>query len=76
MQRFFCIALNGSWNIGIVCRERDLHLDLAVSILTDLTRPNETISRVKPGYLTDFSAFIACSSEIVMHKTYLAACRT
>jgi hypothetical protein len=25
---------------------------------------------VKPGYLTDFSTFIACSSKIDMHKTY------
>jgi hypothetical protein len=25
---------------------------------------------VKPGYFTDFSAFIACSSEIDMDKTY------
>src|SRR6266480_7036745 len=39
-----------------------------LSILTDLTRPNETMSRVKPGYFTDFSAFIACSSEIDMYK--------
>jgi hypothetical protein len=31
---------------------------------------------VKPGYLTDFSTFIACSSKVDMHKTYPAACRT
>src|SRR5213592_4075062 len=41
-----------------------------LSILTDLTKPNETMSRVKPGYLTDFNTFIACSSKIDMHKTY------
>src|SRR5262249_50598885 len=34
------------------------------SIWTDFTRPNETISRVKPGYFTDFKAFFTCSSEI------------
>jgi hypothetical protein len=31
--------------------------------LTDLTKPNETISRVKPGYLTDLSASRIWSSE-------------
>src|SRR6266513_3328005 len=41
-----------------------------LSILTDLTKPNETMSRVKPGYLTDFSAFIARSFKIDMRKTY------
>src|SRR5437773_2264303 len=39
-----------------------------LSILTDLTRPNDTMSRVKPGYFTDFSAFIACSSKVDMSK--------
>src|SRR5437868_10978459 len=34
------------------------------SIWTDFTRPNETISRVNPGYFTDFKAFFTCSSEI------------
>src|SRR6266403_4980037 len=34
-----------------------------LSMLTDLTKPNETMSRVKPGYLTDLSASRTCSSE-------------
>src|SRR6266508_5603186 len=37
-----------------------------LSIWTDFTRPNETISRVKTGYFTDFKALFTCSSEIVM----------
>ena len=32
-------------------------------MLTDLTKPNETMSRLKPGYLTDFNASRICSSE-------------
>src|SRR6266545_8356410 len=40
------------------------------SIWIDFTRPNETISRVKPGYFTDFKAFFTCSSEIDMSETY------
>jgi hypothetical protein len=26
-----------------------------------LTKPNETMSRLNPGYFTDFSAFLICS---------------
>src|SRR5882724_4800822 len=40
------------------------------SIWTDFTMPNETISRVKPGYFTDFKAFFTCSSEIDISATY------
>src|SRR4030095_6779451 len=43
------------------------------SIWTDFTRPNEMISRVKPGYFTDLKAFFTCSSEIDISETY--ACR-
>src|SRR5215217_5976954 len=35
-----------------------------LSIWIDFTNPNEMISRVKPGYFTDFNAFFTCSSEI------------
>src|SRR5262249_11631570 len=35
-----------------------------LSISIDFTNPNETMSRVKPGYFTDFNAFFTCSSEI------------
>src|SRR3954451_5373656 len=34
------------------------------SIWIDFTNPNEMMSRVKPGYFTDFNAFFTCSSEI------------
>src|SRR6266478_2300079 len=34
-----------------------------LSMLIDLTKPKETMSRLKPGYLTDFSASRICSSE-------------
>ena len=36
------------------------------SIWIDLIKPNETMSRVKPGYFTDFKVFFTCSSEIDM----------
>src|SRR4029077_13150295 len=35
-----------------------------LSIWIDFTNPNETTSRVKPGYFTDFNAFFTCSSEM------------
>src|SRR6476661_6598765 len=35
-----------------------------LSIWIDFTNPNETMSRVNPGYFTDFNAFFTCSSEI------------
>src|SRR5205809_6387827 len=35
-----------------------------LSIWIDFTNPNEMISRVKPGYFTDFNVFFTCSSEI------------
>jgi hypothetical protein len=35
-----------------------------LSIWIDFTNPNETMSRVKPGYFTVFNAFFTCSSEI------------
>jgi hypothetical protein len=38
------------------------------------TKPKETISRVKPGYFTDFKAVLTCSSEIDMVEPY--ACNT
>src|SRR5436853_6916550 len=43
------------------------------SIWTDFTRPNETISRVNPGYFTDFNAFRTCSSEIDIPELTLVA---
>src|SRR5882672_756856 len=39
-------------------------LTSSLSIWTDFTNPNEIMSRVKPGYFTDFNAFFTCSSEI------------
>src|SRR5260370_35041779 len=35
-----------------------------LSIWIDFTNPNETTSRVKPGYFTDFNEFFTCSSEM------------
>src|SRR5262249_26463255 len=35
-----------------------------LSIWIDYTNPKEMMSRVKPGYFTDFNAFFTCSSEI------------
>jgi hypothetical protein len=29
------------------------------------------MSRVKPGYFTDFNAFMTCSSEIDIHEPYV-----
>src|SRR5439155_24601776 len=46
-----------------------------LSIWIDFTNPNETMSRVKPGYFTDFNAFLTCSSEIDIHETYLRGAR-
>src|SRR5205823_14990332 len=43
------------------------------SIWTDFTRPNETISRVNPGYFTDFKAFFTCSSEMDIPELTLVA---
>src|SRR5882762_9867629 len=45
------------------------------SIWTDFTMPNETMSRVKPGYFTDFKAFFTCSSEIDISETYARRAR-
>jgi hypothetical protein len=33
------------------------------------------MSRVKPGYFTDFNAFFTCSSEIDMHQDYVCCVR-
>src|SRR5215510_10085634 len=46
-----------------------------LSISIDFTNPNETMSRVKPGYFTDFNAFFTCSSEIDMHEDYVCCVR-
>src|SRR5215475_5370278 len=35
-----------------------------LSIWIDFTNPKEMMSRVKPGYFTDFNTFFTCSSEI------------
>src|SRR6476661_5773398 len=35
-----------------------------LSIWIDFTNPNEMMSRLNPGYFTDFNAFFTCSSEI------------
>src|SRR6266480_4558585 len=35
------------------------------------TTPNDTISRLNPGYFTDLSAFLTCSSEIDIHEPYV-----
>src|SRR5215470_15833958 len=43
------------------------------SIWMDFTNPNETMSRVKPGYFTDFNAFFTCSSEIDIFQRNLPA---
>src|SRR2546422_5795498 len=42
-----------------------------LSIWMDFTNPKETISRVKPGYFTDFNAVFTCSSEIDMLEPYV-----
>jgi hypothetical protein len=55
----------GSFVASAICT-----LTSPFSMETDFTRPNETISRVKPGYFTDFKALFTCSSEIVMRETY------
>src|SRR5204863_398109 len=44
-----------------------------LSMLIDFTKPNETMSRVNPGYLTDFNASFTCSSAIDMHKVTCGA---
>src|SRR6516164_7452514 len=41
------------------------------SIWIDFTRPNETMSRLKPGYFTDFNAVFTCSSEIDILQSYV-----
>ena len=58
-------------NIWIVRRERELHLHFAIVDVDRLTKPNETMSRLKPGYFTDFNAFVTCSSEIDIHEPYV-----
>src|SRR5256886_15296 len=42
-----------------------------LSISMDFSRPNDTISRLNPGYFTNFSAFLTCSSEIDIHESYV-----
>src|SRR5215212_8339183 len=41
-----------------------------LSTVTDLIRPNETISRLNPGYRTDFSASRMSASLIVIERSY------
>src|SRR2546423_3561906 len=40
------------------------------SIVTDLIKPNETMSRLNPGYFTDLSASLTSASLIVIEETY------
>src|SRR5438552_4851690 len=40
-------------------------------IWIDFTKPNDTMSRVKPGYFTDFNAVFTCSSEIDILEPYV-----
>src|SRR5512132_2476686 len=47
----------------------------SLSIWIDFTNPNEMMSRVKPGYFTDFNAFFTCSSEIDIDKPYVRGAR-
>src|SRR6266568_3987416 len=42
-----------------------------LSIWIDFTKPNETMSRLKPGYFTDFNAVFTCSSEIDILEPYV-----
>src|SRR6266516_5430981 len=42
-----------------------------LSMWIDFTNPKETISRVKPGYFTDFNAVFTCSSEIDILEPYV-----
>src|SRR6266403_4661271 len=42
-----------------------------LSISMDFTRPNDAMSRLNPGYFTNFSAFLTCSSEIDIHEPYV-----
>jgi hypothetical protein len=74
-QRFFGVVFNCRRNIRIVRRQGDLYFDLAILDLDRFTSPNETISRVKPGYFTDFKAFFTCSSEIDMSEPYVRRAR-
>src|SRR5262245_24840295 len=60
----------GSFVASAICT-----LTSPFSMWTAFTRPNETISRVKPGYFTDFKAFFTCSSEIDMSETYACLAR-
>src|ERR1051325_7758809 len=45
------------------------------SIWIDFTKPNETTSRLKPGYFTDFNAVFTCSSEIDILELYVRCAR-
>src|SRR5436305_3073447 len=40
------------------------------SIVTDLIKPKETMSRLNPGYFTDFSASRISASLIAIEETY------
>src|SRR5205085_3171585 len=43
-----------------------------LSMLTDLIKPNETMSRLKPGYRTDLSASLTSPSLIAIDESYRA----
>ena len=63
-QGVFRIIFDCCGDVWIIRGERQLYLTSPLSIWIDFTNPNEIMSRVKPGYFTDFNAFFTCSSEI------------
>src|SRR5437899_331821 len=56
----------GSFVASAICT-----LTSPLSIWIAFTKPNETMSRVKPGYFTDFNAVCTCSSEIDIRQPYV-----
>ena len=48
-QRFFGIVFDCRWNIRVVCRQRELHFDLAVIDLDRLDQAERNDVASKPG---------------------------
>src|SRR4051812_15242006 len=65
------LMLAGTFGSLVASASCTLTSPLSISI--DFTNPNEMMSRVKPGYFTDFNAFFTCSSEIDILKGNLPA---
>src|SRR5215468_1075204 len=56
------LIVAGTFGSFVASASCTLRSPLSISI--DFTNPKETMSRVNPGYFTDFNAFFTCSSEI------------